>query len=237
MKQTVLIVEDDPIIAQDLAEILESIEYQVQHIVYNAADAMESISLNTPDLILLDIQLEGAIDGIDLAHIINKRHHVPFIYITSFHDEQMIKRVSETKPAGFILKPFNENEVKVAIQLAFQSNSNNDNLQRNQEEDTQLFIKDNRELKPINLSDILHLKSDDNYCHIYLEDCKYMILMKLKDFLRRYSAHGFFQVHRSHIVNIRKISSVQDDYIYLGKDCIPMSKHYKKEFFDQLALL
>ncbi|MFK7932623.1 MAG: response regulator [Saprospiraceae bacterium] len=114
----ILIIEDDPLIAEDLADLVERADYQVVGIAYKAESAFKLLRTTSPDLILLDINLNSELSGIDLAHFINKNYQIPFIYVTSFSDRDTIERVRETHPMGYLVKPFNEQSLYTTLEIA-----------------------------------------------------------------------------------------------------------------------
>ncbi len=114
----VLIVEDEVPIANDIANILEGIDYQVSGIAYNSDKALSELKYNCPDIVLLDINLEGEKDGIDIAHIIKSQYELPFIYLTSYGDKGTIERAKLTRPMGYIIKPFNETDLFSTLEIA-----------------------------------------------------------------------------------------------------------------------
>lgn len=114
----VLIVEDEVPIANDIANILEGIDYQVSGIAYNSDKALSELKYNCPDIVLLDINLEGEKDGIDIAHIIRSQYELPFIYLTSYGDKSTIERAKLTRPMGYIIKPFNETDLFSTLEIA-----------------------------------------------------------------------------------------------------------------------
>ncbi len=126
-KTKVLIVEDEAIIAADLEMIMESMSFQVVGISDNSDEALDMISTRKPDLILLDINIYGERDGIELAEIIRETTKKPFIFITSYADKKTLDRAKHTLPYGYILKPFNERELKATIEIAlFRFSSHDD---------------------------------------------------------------------------------------------------------------
>ena len=114
----ILVVEDDPVIAEDIAMTLEDLGYLVAGKAHNAEKALQLLEAALPDLVLLDIDLGGGQNGIHLAGIINREYRVPFIYLTSFSDILTLQKVKVTLPAGFVLKPFDENRLRAAIEIA-----------------------------------------------------------------------------------------------------------------------
>jgi len=114
----VLIVEDEALIAMDLEMIIESMGFLVVGIVDNGDEALDQLITRQPDLILLDVNIRGHKDGIELAEIIKERTKKPFIFITSYADKRTLDRAKQTLPYGYILKPFSEQELKATIEIA-----------------------------------------------------------------------------------------------------------------------
>lgn len=115
---TVLIVEDDPLIAEDIAEYLDEIDFSVSGIAYNSDAALYELHHNTPDIALLDIELNSKLDGVEIAQIINEKYNIPFVFLTSFADRSTIARVRQTFPMGYIVKPFNEKDLLATLEIA-----------------------------------------------------------------------------------------------------------------------
>jgi signal transduction histidine kinase len=114
----ILIVEDEFLIAQGLARKLEKLGYQIIDIVASGGEAIQRTREFYPDLILMDIVIEGDCDGIETAAEIYKSYFIPVIYVTAYADEQILKRAQNTGSYGYILKPFNERELHATIQIA-----------------------------------------------------------------------------------------------------------------------
>lgn len=117
-KPKALIVEDDAIIATDLEMIIEGMDFQVVGITDNSDEALDLMISRQPDIILLDINIIGERDGIQLAEIIREKIKKPFIYITSYTDRKTLERAKHTLPYGYIVKPFSESELKITIEIA-----------------------------------------------------------------------------------------------------------------------
>lgn len=114
----ILVVEDEQIIALNLRECVEALGYQVPAISASAKAAVEAANRHHPDLVLMDIRLKGKLDGIKAAEQIWNTLHIPVIYITGHSDSSTLERVKATVPFGYILKPVNEKELYVAIEMA-----------------------------------------------------------------------------------------------------------------------
>ncbi len=114
----VLIVEDEPLIAEDIAQGLEKNEFLVSAVVYSKTDAIEQLNINLPDMVLLDINLSGEMSGIEIAEKINTLYNIPFIFITSYSDKQTLEKAKFTEPSGYIVKPFNEASLYSTLEIA-----------------------------------------------------------------------------------------------------------------------
>ena len=113
-----LIVEDEPLIAEDIAQWLEKNEFLVSAVVYSKEDAMQQLITNLPDMVLLDINLNGEMSGIEIAEKINTVYNIPFIFITSYSDKQTLEKAKFTEPSGYIVKPFNEASLYSTLEIA-----------------------------------------------------------------------------------------------------------------------
>jgi PAS domain S-box-containing protein len=116
----ILIVEDDRIIARHLEHLLQKLGYRITASVSNGADAISSAHTTPPDLILMDIVLEGELDGIQTAEQIRHLANLPIIFLTAFADEAILQRARVTDPFGYVLKPFDERNLHATIEMALQ---------------------------------------------------------------------------------------------------------------------
>lgn len=124
MSIRILIVEDEPAIARNLSQLLVMKGYKVVDIAFDQQEAMEFIASQTIDLALLDINLGGQMEGIEIGRHLNEQLKIPFIFITSYTDEKTIQAAKMTRPQGYIIKPFDENEVYAAIEIAWYNTQN-----------------------------------------------------------------------------------------------------------------
>lgn len=117
----VLIVEDEPMVAEDIAEALNNIDFRVSAVVYTEKAALEELKNNTPDIVLLDINLKKGDEGIHIAEEINRLYHIPFVYLTAYSDKATLEMVQHTEPSGYLVKPFTEKGLFASLQLAMLS--------------------------------------------------------------------------------------------------------------------
>ena len=111
-KIKILIVEDEPEVGEVTKCILESLGYAVLSIVSTGEEAIKIVGRMSPDLVLMDIELGGDIDGINVAEQIHDRFNVPVVYLTAYADEDKLQRAKVTEPYGYILKPFKKKNYK-----------------------------------------------------------------------------------------------------------------------------
>ena len=117
-KYAILVVEDEPLIAEDIAGYLLDGGFEVHGIANNANDAMNILNKELPNAILLDINLGDGMDGIELATYIRKEYNIPFVFLTSHADKQTLDRAKQTIPAGYLLKPFDGNDLMASLEIA-----------------------------------------------------------------------------------------------------------------------
>ncbi len=117
-KAKILIVEDEGIIAEDLKASLKDTGYNVVGVATNGKAAITEAATKNPDLVLMDIVLQGNMDGIQAAKKITELHNIPIIYLTAYSDEKMLERAKITQPSGYLLKPFRDRELHSTIEMA-----------------------------------------------------------------------------------------------------------------------
>ncbi len=116
--KNILIVEDEPSVAMHIESRLVSMAYNVVAKAVSAEEAVYNARKYQPDLILMDIKLDGKLDGIDAAEIINSNMNVPIIYLTAWMNDELITRAKATVPFGYIMKPFHDSELRAMIEMA-----------------------------------------------------------------------------------------------------------------------
>src|SRR5581483_10575707 len=114
----IMIVEDERIVAKDLQFRLEGLGYQVAAMASDGQDAIRQAKTARPDLVLMDIRIEGEMDGIQTAEVIRNDFDLPVVFLTAYADEATLSRAKITEPFGYILKPFEERELQSTIEIA-----------------------------------------------------------------------------------------------------------------------
>jgi DNA-binding LytR/AlgR family response regulator len=238
----ILIAEDDMIIAANLSMQLTKLGYEVTGIETRGEEAVVHAKVNTPDIILMDIQLKGAINGIETARKIQSYTQIPIIYLTANSDEQTFNKAKETNPYAFISKPFNKLDLERTIALAVQHYESQPPLAPQEEASPEIlgdrvFVRYNGRLIKILLSSILYLEAERNYCNIITDDNNFIVVSSLKNIESKLLAGDFVRVHRSYMVNILKLDVVGEDYVEINKKVIPVSKTYKDILLSRIQTL
>ncbi len=189
-KPRIVIVEDDEITSLNLNMSLQKQGYSVVGVCDNAQEAKHKISANNPDLVIVDISLDKSNDGIDLARIIKEKYNLPFIYLTSYSDDDIISQAKRTEPYGYILKPFEPNTLHATIQMALfkfsqenkYKNDNNSQKVDNLNLEKLLYAKRDSDKAIVSFAQEYHL--DINLCETYYKGVKIKLTKKENAFLR-----------------------------------------------------
>lgn len=233
-KASILIVEDDPIIRQDLAFCVEDLGYKVVGKFSNYEDAITGIKDSKPDLVLLDINLGEGKDGIDIGNKIHQTFKIPFIYITSYFDKNTVNRAKETYPSAYIIKPFEEKDLALNIDLA---------IHKKRVEPTpsstsnKIFVKNNQDLVALQSDDIVYIEAFDNYSNVFTVDDKYLVSHTLKKIEEKLTPKGFVRIHKSYLVNFEKIDTISEGMVFLGQYRLPIGKAYRSQLQEFLVTL
>ncbi|HUP10809.1 MAG TPA: response regulator, partial [Niastella sp.] len=221
------VVEDELVIARTILGTLEELGYTHCGPAINYTEAIEMLESNRPDLLLLDIQLSGKKDGIDVAGKVNELYPMPFIFLTANSDAETIERAKKVKPHAYIVKPFSKDDLFAAIEIAFNNFAGNN---ANNEPSTSasghgrdhIFIKDGHIFRKIYLHEILYLESNANYVTVHLlSNKKVMVRSTINDLIEQIDQKNPIRVHRSYSVNINKIEDILPTEIVLQGINIP----------------
>ncbi|MDO1501486.1 response regulator transcription factor [Winogradskyella maritima] len=215
---SIYIVEDEPLIVSTIETALLKQGHKIVGDAEDTATALKEINILDPDLVLIDIQLDGHKDGIDLAFELDKRQQ-PYLYLTSQTDPNTITRVKQTNPLGYIVKPFTENGLRSNIELAWHTHTT--------QKKNYLIFKSNGKLRRLNQDSILYLKAFDNYCYVVTAFESYLVPHTLKYMSEDLDSTKFIKTHRSFWVNMQHIESIDKSTVMVAKHKIPLSSSNK----------
>lgn len=235
----ILIVEDEPIIARDISYMLEDLAYEVASIIHEANEVLPFLEKEKVDLILLDINLEDKLTGIDVGHLIKQKYDIPFIYLTSYSDSATLERAKVTQPYGYLVKPIDIRNLKSTISIARYNYQTKLAEQSEKKEDfwmeSEFFIRHKGELIKVNIADILFAEANDNYTNLYTVAHKYLVSTTLKKVEEKLAQFNFCRVHRSYLINLKHIDKIFQDDVYLKQHRVPISRKYKEDLFDRIT--
>ncbi|HTF17864.1 MAG TPA: response regulator [Chryseolinea sp.] len=230
----VMIVEDIPLVAEDIASKLRANGLDVTGIHYSGEHALAAFAIEHPDLILMDIQLAGALDGISTAKIISDKYSVPLIYLSDHTEKSTVGRAKETHPAAYLAKPFNESDLIRTIEIAF-SNFRSSGKASNIRD--HLFVKRGHSMVKLAYSEIVYIEADRAYCTIVTEDDKYIQSISMNHVVEQIGHNDFVRVHRSAVVNVNRVTGIEGNIIHLGRYSVEMSKSMRDELISRLNIL
>ncbi len=236
------IVEDELVIARTILSTLNELGYSHCGPAINYTEAMEMLDHNKPDLLLLDIQLSGKKDGIDVAQKVNELYQVPFIFLTANSDAETIDRAKKVKPHAYIVKPFTREELFAAIEIAFSNFTGNRSDAKSEHAASYhikdyMFVRDGYVFRKIYFNELLYMESDANYVVLHLKSQKkVMVRSTLNDFIEQIDQKIFIRVHRSYSVNINMIDDIFPTEISVTGIKIPVGKSFREELFKALGI-
>ncbi|NNL90783.1 MAG: response regulator transcription factor [Saprospiraceae bacterium] len=234
----IIIIEDEAIIAQDLALTLTKEGYIVSAIAMSYKKAIEALNNNPFDIALVDINLNAEKTGIELGRIIHNQYNKPFIYLTSYSDKETMRSVLPTHPSGYLIKPIKKNDLRNALEIAvYNYLKYHSNLVENRDTKNHFYIKNGKTFVKILKSDIHYVKAFDNYAFLYQKNNKILVTETLKSIESKLSEFNFKRVHRSYLVNINQIEGIEDKSIRIGDQLIPVSRQNQSWFFSSLNVL
>lgn len=241
----ILIVEDEMIIGANISLQLTKLGHEVVGVIPRGEEALLFLKDSKPDIILMDINLKGELDGVETSRLIQNQYNIPIIYITANADEANFNRAKSTKPQAFITKPFKKLDLQRNIELTL-------SRIKDMEESTatskkvegaplilsdSIFVKHQEKMVKIIISDILYVEADRNYCRIFAKSKEYLLVMTLKDLDEKLPKDHFLRIHRSFIINISQIDEVGNSHVVVAKKVIPLSKSYRDVLLQRLQTI
>ena len=240
----VLIVEDESNYADTLEMFVDELGYEVAGVAGSGKKALELFEQEKPDLVLMDIHLEGELSGIDLARIFQGQKVTPIIYITSFDDPETFAKAKQTGPYGYLIKPFEPDTLQRSIELAVQhAYAEGEQVFENSEEVVLaaacFFVKDRNRLIKIKTEEILWVEVEDKYCMLHTKDRKFTLRQSLKELAQKLDPSVFVQTHRSFIVNAAEIEDIDLSLfiVRINGAEVPLGRAHKDELMRRLQML
>ena len=247
-KHKVWVVEDDWVIAKNLQMMLKKMDYEVSQVLDSGEALLEALQQEIPDLILLDINLAGALDGIETALQLKKTFDIPFIFLTALSDRPTLERVKITEPQAYLIKPVEHEPLRNAIEIALYKSAKNNDASPPQMKpakshpesffmNNHFFVKAKSRLEKVHLEDVLWLEAKDIYCVIKTTKGQYVVSHTLKKLEQQFPSASFMRVHRSYMVALNSIEAIEDNNLIIGEQYIPIGKTYKSDLLERLRII
>ena len=237
----ILVVEDDPQIAESLTDMLEILDHEVVGVAEAYDAAVTILEKGEAEIALLDIQLRGEKSGIEIAEYIKMNHAIPFIFTTAFADNDTVKKASEHSPYGYIVKPYGMKDINAGLEIAMK---NHEMMGQSNGDDEggiftteSLFIKSNSRIVRVNINDILFVEAKGDYAVFKTSEKGYVVQTTFKNVEAKLSSNQFIKVHRSFIVNIEKIVDIEDSSLLIADHVIPVSRGQKPHLLSKLKMI
>lgn len=230
MKTRVLLVEDEVLVAEDMLSDLEAEGFEVVGIAISGSEAIELVTAKEPHIVLMDINLKGAIDGIETAEKINEISESPIIYVTSNTSSQFVNRALLTKPHAFITKPYSKKDLVIAIELAMAKY--NEFVFEAGAKSESIFVKSGEFHRKVLVNDIRFIIADGSYCKVHTTEGAFTLSFNLNHFQKEVKHPDLMRVHRSYIVNLNQVDGFDKTTLLIGKEMIPVSSSFKDKVFE-----
>ncbi|WDF48209.1 response regulator transcription factor [Chryseobacterium sp. KACC 21268] len=210
----ILIVEDEVLIADYINDILESNGCSRISMAHSVTEAREKMETFQPDIILMDINLEGHYEGIELSKL--KRKDASVIFITGQSDSKTVEDALSISPDSYLTKPIREIELITALKIII-----------NKKQKQYLFVKDGYADIKLIIQDIIYIEVDRNYLDIFTINRKVTVRKTLQEFGKELPS-TFKQIHRSIVINTDLIEEISSDEVLVKGFRLPVSRHFKQ---------
>lgn len=245
----ILIVEDETLIAASISVELDELGYEVAGVCTRGRQAIAFCEETPPDIVLLDIQLKGDMDGIAVGHHIKDHHQLPVVYLTANTDQATFDRAKDTLPYAFISKPHKKVDLQRALELVVSRLAVEEHAKEQDAPDLpepnsyfltdRIFVRHKDKIVKVDIDDIRLVKADGSYCLVYTSDNEYILTFPMKSLEDYLPAQKFIRTHRSFLINLNKIEAITDnqEVLQLGNNLqAPISRRYKQTVLERLRM-
>ncbi|WP_139926448.1 LytTR family transcriptional regulator DNA-binding domain-containing protein [Hymenobacter sp. DG01] len=251
----ILIVEDELLIAADIQRALIRLGHSPLEPVDNSEEALETLSENSVELVLMDININGEMDGIATALQVRRQFNIPVIFLTARTDTPTLNRAKVAQPYGYIPKPYTDDMLKVQVELAIYNAYQLPATRpapsltvaelspevpapaRSEKVDDFLFVRKGARWVKVQYADILFFESKQNYVQLHTATDQLVFDSTLKE-LELSLPNTFLKTHRSYIVNLGHVIAYEDGYVEIGKEqFLPVSRTFMPDLKNRLHLL
>ena len=250
-KINVLVVEVESIVSKDIQHSLKKLGYNIVGSSATAEKAIELAKSEHPDVVLMDIMLKGEMNGIKAADEIRKSCAIPVIFLTAYADESTLSKAKVTEPYGYILKPFKEIDLHTTIEMAIYKHGREQEIVKQRDllfslvenkdanEQGYVFVKSNSKLVKLKNEDIYYIEALKDYVVIHTLKTRYTIHSTMKDIDAKMGKEKFVRVHRSFIVQLSRIATIEYPNLTLENidKSIPIGGSYRDDLNKRIKLV
>ena len=239
-KKKILVVEDELITATHIVSVLEEKGYTVLEPLIKGEDVPAVVAKEKPNAIIMDINLAGKLNGVETARIISSTTDVPIIFLTSNSDEKTFEESKSALPHAFLTKPFKTEELLRTIDVVItrhQSQPAKSNDESLKSGDKSIFVTSKNKKVKIHIENIKYVVADRNYCTVVTTGKEYVLSMSLGAFEKKIPYEVFTRIHRSYLINLDAVDSLDDHYVFIGQKSIPIGNSYKKMLQSKIRIV
>lgn len=236
----ILIVEDEFPIALNTELQLKEKGYEVIGIANDLNSIISIITEETPDIILMDINLQDGGNGIEISKKLKRILHAPIVFLSAYSEPHIVQEALETEPFGYLVKPYKIEDLIITIQMARNNwiKKLEEGAQlKEQKQDEFIFVQSGTKVIKMQFNEILFLQALDNYSIIQTAKNKIIVSSYLSSLAQKINHPSLIQTHRSYYVNKDNIELVNGNTVHIGNFEIPISRSHKQEFIAQLNLI
>lgn len=225
--QNIYIVEDMGVTRATIISVLRRAGYHVAGSSASAEKAWDEISQKEIQLVILDINLKGTKDGLWLAKKIRASLHCAIIFLTAYGSRNILDKIHDTEPDGYIMKPFNNPTLLSSIRVSLR---NFQNQNQTIAEEQAVFVKTREGMVKIYSTEVIYLKSKKNYVYLYTDNKAYEVRGKLTTLLKILDFENIYRTHRRYAVNANKIVSFDKNSLRIASTIeLPISQSFQTE--------
>lgn len=240
-RASILIVEDDLVIRSNLEILLTEMGHDIAGFADNPIDALVLFSARSPDVVIVDISLDGPTDGVDLVKKMNVIRRTPVLFLTAHSEEEIFNKAKAVSPFAFITKPIERINLERSIQLALENLNTEGNMFHapNPCNQDALYTRVGNKLKKIYIRDIEFIEVDGKYCTIHQGARNFNCKISLKELVHLLPGDRFVQVSRNYLVNMDSIEDIDmlHFHVKVPHAEIPISRIYKEGLFERMKII
>ena len=249
---TILIVEDEALIAAEIARTLVRLGHSPLEPVDNSDEALEMLAQHPVELVLMDINIAGDTDGIATALLVRRQFALPVVFLTARSDPATLNRAKLAQPYGYLLKPFSDDSLRAQLEFALYNAYQlpparltaatapeadvSGSVTQDASFGSDIFVRKGSAHFKVPVKDILYLEAVQNYVRLHTAKETFLVHSTLKT-LEQKLPNRFFKTHRSHVVNLDHVQAYEEGCVLLGKEYLPVARSCMDELKNRLNLI